>query len=288
MKNLLIAFILCLGISASAQHRVGVRAGLNFSKFTGPLEVGESYNTSGGFHFGINYTYELNDKFGIRGELLYTQRGTGQTYKDSSSYYFVNPIVGTTFLTEGYVDMTLEISTATISLPVTANYRLSRKFEIFGGASLDFVVGPSGSGRVQFIDPLDANLNFTQSFDHNYNSDVPGQFNTFIPTNLLVNLNGDIVTLPRIIGAYYNFPALGVDEEMTSRIRGFDAYLIAGTNYYINSGFYIGARIEFGLIDTTNDSVDKSLKSLDDTNNFIFRDDTDKSIGVAFSFGFKF
>lgn len=290
MKNLLIAFILCLGISAAAQHRVGVRAGLNYSKFTGPLETGESYNITGGFHFGINYTYEFNNAFGLRGELLYTQRGTEQTYSDSDSYYFVNPIIGATVITSGAVDMNLKISNATVSIPVTAQYRLSRKFEVFGGASVDFVVGPTGRGKIKFLDPNDINLDFTQSFDHRYNSDVPGQYNSNIQliNNVAVNLNGELVYLPRIIGSYYNYPFLGQDEDQQSRINSFDANLIAGVNYYINSGFYLGARIEYGLLDTTNGSVDKSLKNLDDGNNFIFRDDTDKSIGIALSFGFKF
>jgi len=290
MKNLLIAFILCLGISAVAQHRVGVRAGLNYSKFTGPLEAGESYNLTGGFHFGINYTYEFNDVFGLRGELLYTQRGTEQTYQDDDSYYIVNPIQGETFITRGAVDMNIKISNATVSLPITAQYRLNRKFEIFGGASVDFVVGPTGRGKVKFLDPNDERLDFTQSYDFQYNSDVPGQynFNIQLVDNVAVDLNGNLVYLPRIIGAYYNYPALGVDEDQPSRINSFDAHLIAGVNYYINSGFYLGARLEYGLLNTTNSAVDKSLKSLDDSNNFIFRDDTDRSIGIALSFGFKF
>ena len=75
---------------------------------------------------------------------------------------------------------------------------------------------------------------------------------------------------------------------MPSRINSIDANLIAGINYYINSGFYLGARLEYGLLDSTNDVIDKSLKSLDDNNDFIFREDSDKSIGVAISFGFKF
>jgi opacity protein-like surface antigen len=293
MKNLLIAFILCLGISAAAQHRVGVRAGLNYSKFSGPLEVGESYDITGGFHFGINYTYEFNDVFGLRAEILYTQRGTEQTYLDSSSYYIINPISPSqspTVISNGTVDYNIKISNATLSIPVTANYRISRKFEVFGGASLDFVIGPTGRGKVQFEHPTDSNLIFTESFDHKYNSDVPGQYNTFLPLqdNVQVELNGERVFLPRIIGAYYNYPFLPADEDMPSRINSFDANLIAGVNYYINSGFYLGARLEYGLLDTTNDVIDKSLKSLDEDNNYIFREDSDKSIGVAISFGFKF
>lgn len=291
MKNLLIAIIICWGVSGLAQHRVGVRAGLNYSKFNGPLEVNETYNITGGFHFGINYTYEFNSKFGLRGELLYTQRGTEQKYLDGNSYYIINPISAhSTFVDYGEVNYNLKISNAYVSFPFTAQYRLSKKFEVFGGASLDFVVGPTGRGKVQFTSNTDANITFTESFDHRYNSDVAGQYNTLIAfdNNVQVFINDEIVTLPRIIGAYYNFPAPPEDEEIPSRINSFDANLIGGVNYYINSGFYLGARIEYGLLDTTNGAVDKSFKALDANGNFIFRDDVDKSFNIAVSFGFKF
>lgn len=291
MKNLLIAIIICWGVSGLAQHRVGVRAGLNYSKFNGPLEANESYNITGGFHFGISYTYEFNSKFGLRGELLYTQRGTEQDYLDENSYYIINPISAhSTFVDYGTVDYNLKISNAYVSFPFTAQYRVSKKFEVFGGASLDFVVGPTARGKVKFESSADSNIAFTQSFDHRYNSDISGQYNSFIAfaNNVQVLINDEIVTVPRIIGAYYNFPAPPEDEDIPSRINGFDANLIGGVNYYINSGFYLGARLEYGLFDTTNNEVDKSLQALNSDNSFIFRDDVDKSINLAISFGFKF
>ena len=290
MKNLLIAIILCFGLSAVAQHRVGVRAGLNYSKFTGPLEANESYGITGGFHFGINYTYELNDVLGFRGELLYTQRGSEQNYL-GDSYYIINPISNhETFTANGNVDMNIKISNAYLSLPFTAHYRLSRKFEVFGGISIDFVVGPTGRGKAKFTHESDENITFTESFDHRYNSDVAGQYNTFIPftDNVQVNVDGEIVTLPRITGAYYNYDRPPVDEDIPSRINGFDSHLIGGFNYYINSGFYLGARVEYGLLDVTRDAVDRSLGELGEDGKFIFRDDSDKSFNIALSFGFKF
>ncbi|MBT8232168.1 MAG: PorT family protein [Saprospiraceae bacterium] len=291
MKNLLIAVIFCFGLTISAQHRVGVRAGLNYSKFNGPVEPNESYDITGGFHFGINYTYEFTSVFGLRGEILYTQRGTKRSY-DGKSYYIVNPIAPAdipTFVDYGDVLMDLKVSNAYLSIPITAQYRLNRKFELFGGISLDFVVGPTGTGKVKFVSDDDPNINFTQSLDYRYSSDVVGQYNTFLSENILVNIDERLSTLPRIIGAYYNFPfPLDPEEDIPSLINGFDSHLIGGVNYFINSGFYVGARIEYGLLDTTNAAVDYSLGELDENENYIFRDDSDKSFNLSLSFGFKF
>lgn len=290
MKNLLVVIICCFGATLFGQHRVGVRAGLNYSKFNGPLEVNESYNITGGFHFGINYTYEFNSKFGLRGELLYIQRGTTQKYFGDTDFIVnpINPSNAASFLEEGTLDYNLKISTAFLSFPFTAQYRLTKKFELFGGLSLDLVVGPSGRGSAVYTSASRPDeIQFRQSLDHRYGSDEAGQYTIlFSGSDLLLNIDDEVVTIPKIVGGYYNYT--NDQREQGNRLSGFDMHLIGGVNYFINRAFYIGVRGEFGLFDVTNDLVDKSFNDFTDEGGLTFRSDKDTSFNLAVSFGFRF
>ena len=84
MKNLIVLLFVVCSLPLLSQHKVGIRAGVNFNKFSGPQEQGEDYKMSNGFHFGINYTYLYSDKLSFRGELAYIQRGGKQSYIDLS------------------------------------------------------------------------------------------------------------------------------------------------------------------------------------------------------------
>ena len=279
---------LAMTLPLAAQHKVGVRAGLNYSKFNGPLEVNESYGVSNGFHFGINYTYQLPNNIGFRGELLYIQRGSEQSYV-GDTYYHIRPISGGVdpFIERGALDYQIDITTAYLSIPLTVQYKLNKRFEVFAGASLDFLIGPSGRGRANFTSAdRDTDIVFIQSHDHDYNSDVAGEYNTFLPTNITIRVDGELVVIPKVIGGYYNFSI--EQRERGNRLNSFNSHIIGGLNYFINSSFYMGLRYEYGLLDMTNDAVDVSLGELDENDDFIFREDSDKPFTVSFSFGFRF
>jgi len=100
MKKLSILLIVLFSSlsSMSAQHKFGIRAGLNYSKFSGELETNEAYDFNTGFHFGFNYTYQLNTTIGFRTELLYTQRGSKQSIQDDAIYNVIRAIDGTTLV----------------------------------------------------------------------------------------------------------------------------------------------------------------------------------------------
>lgn len=286
MKNILI-FLILLGFSTSliSQHKVGVRAGVNYGKFSGPLEENESYGISSGFHFGINYSYLLNERLSFRGEIAYSQRGNKQNYVDTinGSYYIINPLESNiNFVTIGDIEYNLEVTNSYLSIPFTAHYRLGQKFEAFGGFSLEFLIGPSARGLVDFSTD---EFFFTQSLDHRYGSDVAGGFNTFNADVVRIMFDGETLTMPRFIGAYYTYTE---DQVTGQRFKRFDSNLILGLNYFINPGFYIGARIEYGIFDITNNGMDVSLRELDNEQNFILRDDSDHSMNLGVSFGFRF
>jgi hypothetical protein len=286
LKNLIIIICLAVAIPLSAQHKIGVRAGLNYSKLKGPMEQGEAYKIGSGFHFGINYTYMLNSNFGLRGELLYIQRGTKQDFFSEDVYNIIRPLNSGRFVETGTVSIKSEISNAYLSIPLTAQYQITKKIELFAGASLDFLIGPSGRGILEF-DSKDRpeDISYKQSFDHKYGSDVAGEYNNFLQDVVTIIVDGDKIELPKITGAYYNF----TEEQKTGkRFNSFDANIIIGGNYFINPGFYLGARLEYGLMDVTNNAMDYSLRDLDADENYIFRDDKDQSFNISVSFGFRF
>ena len=286
MKYLILFILFAISIPSIAQHKVGVRAGLNYSKFSGELEEGENYSLGSGFHFGVNYTYLFNDFFGLRGELLYIQRGTKQSYFSEETYNFIRPPFGEKFVEFGEVDMNLEVSNAYLSIPITAQIELSRKFEVFGGLSLDFLVGPTGRGKIDFTsrdNPLD--IFYIQSYDHRYGSDLPAQFNTISQQSIAIIVDGERLDIPKIVGAYYIFDS---EEKTGKRFKSVDSHLILGANYFINTGFYIGVRAEYGLADITNNEMDISLTELGPENSFILRNDKDNSLNFSVSFGFRF
>ncbi len=274
-----------------AQHKIGVRAGYNYASISGPLEVGEELNVNRGFHFGINYTYHFTPDFGIRGELMYTQRGTTQRFQDTTGVFqIIKPIsLGSSpFVAEGKKDLTIEITNAYFSIPITANYRIANKFEFFGGISIDFMIGSSGRGNVDFEsigrDPF---IGYIQSYDFNYNSDRAGQFNDFVTDFVTITVDGESVLLPKIVGAYYDYTPVA-DFDLPNKFNKLDAHLIGGLNYFINSGFYLGARLEYGLRDITLEEMDNSLRELNADGSFVTRDDFDRSVSISASFGFRF
>jgi len=300
LKKFILFVLVCFSISLSAQHKVGVRAGLNYSKFNGPLEESEEFSFASGFHFGINYTYKLNDLIGFRGEVLYIQKGTEHFFKDSVDIYnIINPLNGASFIDYGKKELSMQLSNSYFSIPLTVQLQLDKKFEVFAGMSFDFLLGASGRGKKKYLSEATPNdIFYTQSYDHRYGSDVVGEFNQFVEQSGNspgpdIIVDGEIIPLPKVVGAYYDLEGnttetLERGDEVDNRIKGIDMSVLAGVNYFINPGFYIGTRLEYGLQDLTNQSVDFSLRDLDENNNLITRDDIDKNINIAISIGFRF
>lgn len=274
------------GISQS----IGVRAGWNFNKFSGPLEASESFTYSNGIHFGINYGYKFTKKFMIRAEILYNQAGSKQNYDSSGQSYYVIPTpdreLEKVVYEKGKRLLELDISNSYVSLPITAAYQISNKFEIYGGASVNFLVSPTARGRVVFKSSSRPNdILFKQALDHRYYQDVAGGSSTFgSSTDLIrIRVDGKIVFLPKAVGGYYEN-----DYRDGTKYNWFGLSAVSGINYFINKGFYIGGRVEYGLTDITNKKLDFSLEKLNDNFTFIKRDDKDIQITFQASLGFRF
>jgi len=178
----------------------------------------------------------------------------------------------------------MKVSNAYVSIPVTFQWKASKKFEFFGGAYAGFLVGPRGNGTIEFLHNADS-LYFKQSLIHNYYSDEAKQAATANP-GPSVWVDGIVVSLARDAGAYYN---LSENEKDGNLYRVFDLGLTGGVNFFINRGFYIGARYDFGLLDITNNKMDFLRKEYDEQNALDIRSNHyDRNVGFEFSLGFRF
>lgn len=275
-------FFLCFAATISAQS-FGIRAGLNYTKFSGPLEQGvkEKFTLANGFHFGVNYAYKVADVFSVKGELLYTQIGSKYTF-DGDSYYKIPFGTGFSF-EKGKSTIEMKVSNAYICIPVTFQWQATKKIEIFAGAYASILIGPKGSGTIYF--EQSDSLFFKQSLIHNYSKDVAGGLasSTIGPS---VWVDGKVVTLGRDAGAYYNYLSTEKEGNLYNR---FDYGITGGFNYFINKGFYVGLRYDFGLTDVTNDKVDFLRTKFDEENNLDIKSNHfDRNVGFEVSFGFRF
>ena len=289
MKKAIILFLILSSVQTWAQHKIGVRAGLNRSTFAASdLEAGENYGWSGGFHFGVNYTYKFTPVVGLRAELVYTQRGARYSYEDSSSYTVIKPIDNSIpqFFDFGNTELEMDYSNGYLSIPVTAQIQLNKKWELFGGMSLDMLINPTGRGNLDYRSASKPDeIFFRKSYDHHYRSDTLGEVSFLSRTTTSIILDGDPTQLRRTETAYFN---LQPGEKMGNKFRFVDFHIILGFNYFLNNGFYVGLRGEYGLLDITNDDMDFTLKSLNADNTYIRRRDKDYSRSLSVSFGFRF
>jgi hypothetical protein len=283
MKNKIL-IILCLASVVLTGQSVGVRAGLNYSKFRGPLEANEKYGIANGFHFGINYGYKFSDYFMVRSELQYTQTGTKQTY-NGDSYYLIYTADGRTVFEKGKADLNLDVSNGYINIPITAVLQALPKIELSGGFIMNFLVNPIGRGTLRFESASRPDkIIFKQTLDYRYYQDAAQastQFNSSRPIAILVD---DVrETIPKSVGAYYqNFAKDG------NRFPWYDIQATVGANYFINRGLFLGVKYNYGLLDITRNKMDRSLVSLKSDNNFILRDDFDRNTNLEVSLGFRF
>ena len=287
IKQYILLSVLFFVVSFVSAQSFGIRAGLNYTKFSGPLEQGvnEKNSLSNGFHFGVNYAYKFADRLSIKGELLYTQIGTKYSY-DGESFYKIP--IGNAFIYEkGNSAIQMKVSNAYISMPITLQFEVSKKIELNLGIYGSFLIGPRGNGSIVFnsYDHLEG-IRFSQSLIHSYNSDAARESILSRTDGPSIFVDGEVVKLARSAGAYYDYQQ---SEKVGNLYKRYDFGLTGGLSYFINKGFYFGVRYDFGLIDITNNKVDHKRKTFDEVNNlFNFSDDFDRNVGIEASFGFKF
>jgi hypothetical protein len=271
--------------SVQAQnYNIGIRTGLNFSKFIGPAEedIKQGSALNNGLHFGLTFNYHLTDKAGIRTELLYSQVGSKDSIIGQS--YYVFPVNNERVIKEGFAKRTFDINNGYISIPIMGYYYPRKDLEIYGGITAAFLVNPTAGGILEFDDQdtTDLKYSFTQSLDYSYYSDRVGEGQNF-GRPISVEVDGTSISLLQVAGAYYEF-----EEKKGSAYKVFDLGVTAGFSYYINRSFFFSLRGEYGLLDITNNKMDRSFAAVNEDGSFILRDDYDHNFNLQFSVGFRF
>ncbi len=282
-------FLLC-ALTAFSQNEnlgFGFRAGMSFAKIDGPSEIGtggeelESNKMASGFHIGLIVNYKFTDLMGLRGEFLYSQRGTDYLY-EGPSYYVLGRNTPSSVTLTGTRKQTINVSNSYIDIPLTVYYKI-KFFEISGGLNTGLLIGSSGGGSVEFsgktpnqgtVIPFKVNLN------HNYAKDDAGDASPDFQT---INADGFTYQVPTFEGAYYNF-----ETKDKNFYKTLDFALNAGLSYFLNDGLFLGAKYIHGLGDVDNNENDVSLKELNPNGTHIQREDINKSTSWQFSVGFQF
>lgn len=290
---LIVALFLLTTENTNAQElSYGFRVGLNVSSLLGDKETDasgkelESISTNTGFHVGGGVRVEFTELFGIRAELLFTQKGTKRTFTGDAPFIFTDKN-GNKILTTGNKAIALNISNAYIDIPILAYGKIGEKLEIFGGIYAGFLVGSVASGELVYTDGMVAGnsnpiekLNLT--LDYNYSKDKPGEVADGVG-NIEIMVGSESVEIPNTLTAYYD-----LEKKSGKTFNVFDAGLSGGVGFFVNRGLYISAIANYGLLDVSNKDLDFSNTELDADLNFKTRDDKDANLSFQFSIGFSF
>lgn len=157
-------------------------------------------------------------------------------------------------------------------------------FEFSGG--LYAVNGTIGRRRLYFIcrwfDGASNSVDNTEFFlNYNYRKDEPGE--SVGDEKLLLRRDGRKLELPKTLGAYYDYP-----EDKGNLFNNVDFGVVGGISYFLTSALYVGARVQYGLADVTNNNADLQKSAVGDNKTLIFRDDKDKNFAIQASVGFSF
>jgi hypothetical protein len=281
---LFVLFLSSLTVYGQDFH-FGIRAGLNYATFRGPAEtdVVEQFDLNNGFHFGVVGMLRFNDYFALGTEILYNQMGTKYRY-EGPSYYRFN-VGDVDFLYEN-IKLNLDVSNSYINLPVLIHFNPIKKLELVAGGYMGFLVNPVAGGRLEF------GSKFYQNLEYNYYNDTAGSV-PFGSQTINVKVpqpdgTDEITVIYKTVGAYYQYTSEQVNDDTGKYYNWFDLGLTGGITYFINRSLYAGVRAEYGLLDVTDNDLDRSLKSVDDEGNFILRNDKDTNLSFAVSLGFRF
>ncbi|NNE28367.1 MAG: outer membrane beta-barrel protein [Saprospiraceae bacterium] len=294
MQKYLSILFLLVSISLSAQDfSLGVRIGLNFNQFISPSELSmsgadlESYDFSTGFLIGATGEVEITDLFGLRAELLYTQKGGKRKY-DGQGVQIFNPGTSDAVLAVGDRFSLVRVTNSYMQIPLLAYVQPIRQIKIFGGVSAGLLIGSYGTGEMKFTGVSNNNstpIEFTSNVDHNYLKDEG--FNDINPDSFedpfMFFADGSQITVPRDIGAYY----LDFAEKGDPYFNRIDLGLMAGAGFYLNSSLYLSLMADIGLTDSSNQDYDLSFSSSNGDSQ-IFQDDSDRQFSLQASLGFQF
>ncbi|MEM9850321.1 MAG: outer membrane beta-barrel protein [Bacteroidota bacterium] len=275
----------CVQLQAQGELGFGFKAGLNFSTMDGALETDaqgnelESVEYSTGFSVGALLNYSITDIFGLRGEFIYSQKG--RTINFDGPSYFIFDATGDRIVALGDRSVSADVLNSYLEIPILG-YAKFGKIEIMGGAYVAGLINSVADGTMRFSPSSQAGTNFTElpfTLDYRYQRDNPGEGRGEVTP---YSINGIGIDVPSTLGAYYEYSM--VEKNLYNFL---DFGLIGGLSFYLSDGFFVNARLEYGLTDTTDDDKDVAYAGLAN-NQFIFRDDINRNFAIHTSVAFRF
>jgi hypothetical protein len=306
LKFFVAALLFVAAGTANAQLRYGFKTGLNFANISGPLEKGasgnalEKFSSTTGFHIGVTLGYKFTDNFGIRGEVLYSKKGTQYTFNGPSYYMFRNG--SSTKMSTGTSNYLINLTNAYFDVPVVFYTRFkSLEFSagVYGGILIQSIADGnftySGAKTVPLGNPIysdangngkyDAGEDLEFALDYNYRKDGAGKG---VSGSEIAKVDGGNITLNKTVGAYYEYAS-----KSGNLYNSFDYGLVGGISYYLSSALYISGRVQYGLSDITNNKVDRyrtipaGVQPKDFTTP-VLSADKDRNFVIQASVGFSF
>ncbi len=292
MKSRLFITLLCatFAICAQAQLTPGVRIGLNISQLKGPSEVSasgaalESVSNLTGFLIGPSFSYPFTDNFGLRGEVLYSKKGTKYNFAGDVTRTFVQDGDQSVITTSGKQTTVLQITHNNLDLPLSVYARWG-KLEVSGGvyASLFLTKVADGEQIYEWKNQDGSNGKISNILLYNYRRDKPGEGDN--TQTEIAYLNSDQTrksTLPKSLGAYYDYP-----QDLGSLFKSLDYGVSVGASIYLSRSLFVGGRLQYGLADLTNNGADQSKYERDDKGVLTLRNDKDYNYGFQIFAGFS-
>ena len=293
MRILIVATLIfgfCAPTLSAQEFSGGFRAGLNFITIDGPAEMSddgtqtyETFNNTTGFHVGATFALAFTDLFGLKADLMYSQKGY-ETVFDGPGYFYLysNADDQEGNIIFGDRQSELDVVNSYVDIPLTVYYRIG-PIELEGGVSAGLLVNSRVSGGQTFqtgVFGMDNDIVF--NVEGNYSRDLSG--GAGIISRSTEPLPGTDVFPPSVISAYYNSNS---DDNLYKRL---DFGAVVGISFYLNNGLFIGGRYQHGLTDITRGENDLRTSVTDGTleERQFNTEDEDRARSVQVSVGFRF
>ena len=152
-KIILTSLMLCSAFAFSQEIKFGAKVGLNLSNLRGDYPAGiDEHHSKIGFNIGGFAEYEINDKFTLQPELLFSTQGNTYGYKDyygGGSYY------------DG-AEYNLKLNY--LNLPIILKYKIIEKLSIDFGPQIGYLI--SAKTKIDVTeDSRDPSQNYSVEID---------------------------------------------------------------------------------------------------------------------------
>ncbi len=229
---------------------------------------------------GATMRAAFTERLGLLAELNFIQKGNYYRY-EGLSYLTLGAPVNQTFVGHKRI-MAINQINSYVEVPVNFYYEVvDDKLAVELGAAVGVLLSSRGLGTLKYIDQDRPEELLEYNLDYRYFSDTTSHIKT--TATRTGRIDGISIDYPQSIGAYY-FNT----EKKGSYFNRLDVSASIGAAYYLTEGLRVGTRVQYGLLDVTNNNYDVSLYKLDANNRPIARKDKDRNFGLQIYLGLQF